>query len=345
MKIALGSIIQEGPWGGGNQFIINIKNYFECKGHEIFFDLKEKNLDIILMTDPRPKSSSAAFNHFDIYNYISKNPDTIIVHRINECDERKNTFGVNKNLIYANHFADYTIFISSWLKNLFSKYKNFNENNSKVILNGADYKIFNNSINKNDPTKKFKIVTHHWSSHHNKGFEYYKYLDNLLNNSDAFSKEFEFTFIGNLPKKFKFEKTNYISAKSGHELSNLLKENDVYLTASVNEPGGNHQNEGLNCGLPVLYLDSGCMKEYCEGFGLEYNKINMKDKIFEIKNRYNEFKSKVLTYNINSDSMCKKYEKLFFNLIDKKNEILKLRKDLRINFFHKLKFYLDRKML
>jgi len=344
MKIAIGSKIQEGPWGGGNQFLKNFKDYFEDKNHKIFFDLKEKNLDIILMTDPRPKSISATFNHFDIYNYISKNPDTIVIHRVNECDERKNTSGVNKNLVYANDFVDHTIFISSWLKNLFSKYKNFDENNSNVILNGANNKIFNNSNYENKTTKKFKIVTHHWSSHPNKGFDYYKYLDNLLKSNDSFSREFEFTFIGNLPDKFKFEQSNYIPAKSGDELSKLLKQNHIYLTASINEPGGNHQNEGLNCGLPVLYLDSGCMKEYCEGFGLAYTKINMKDKILEIKNRFNEFKNKVLTYNINSVLMCKKYEEVFFNLVKNKDKILKLRESPKINFFHKLKFFLDRKI-
>ena len=41
---------------------------------------------------------------------------TVVVHRINECDERKNTDYVNKSLIKANKVADHTVFVSSWLK-------------------------------------------------------------------------------------------------------------------------------------------------------------------------------------------------------------------------------------
>src|SRR5690606_22649252 len=37
-----------------------------------------------------------------------------------------------------------------------------------------------------------------------------------------------------------------------------------------NEPGGNHQNEGALCGLPLLYRNSGCMPEYCDGFGVVF---------------------------------------------------------------------------
>ena len=60
--------------------------------------------------------------------------------------------------------------------------------------------------------------------------------------------------------------------KHDKELADIIKENNIYLTASLIEPGGNHQNEGLNCGLPVLYLNSGCMEEYCKGYGLDYEK-------------------------------------------------------------------------
>ena len=33
MKISIGSKIIDGPWGGGNLFVINLKNYLIDKGH------------------------------------------------------------------------------------------------------------------------------------------------------------------------------------------------------------------------------------------------------------------------------------------------------------------------
>ena len=53
--------------------------------------------------------------------------DAIIVHRINECDERKGTNNMNSLLKRANYVSDHTIFIASWLKelNLWQKNKKY----------------------------------------------------------------------------------------------------------------------------------------------------------------------------------------------------------------------------
>ena len=42
MKISIGSRIIEGPWGGGNLFVVNLKNYLIENGHEVIHDLCEK---------------------------------------------------------------------------------------------------------------------------------------------------------------------------------------------------------------------------------------------------------------------------------------------------------------
>ena len=141
MKISLGSKIFTGPWGGGNNFIKNLSNHLKENGCQVFFDLSQDDLDFILLTDPRIESESSCFNHIDISNYIKKvNHNAIIVHRVNECDERKNTKGVNNQIVYANHFTDHTVFISGWLKNLYSNYKEFS--NSSIIYNGANKNFF-----------------------------------------------------------------------------------------------------------------------------------------------------------------------------------------------------------
>ena len=337
MKISFGSEIKKTAWGGGNQFLINISNYLKQKNINVVYDLNDNDIDIIVLMDPRINSSSSTFNHIDIEKYLrSKNKNAIVVHRVNECDERKNTNNVNRSLIAANKFADHTVFISTWLSNLFSKYKITKD--YSVILNGANKEIFHVSENNSyDLNRKIRIVTHHWSSHLNKGFEVYKYLDTLLCEND-FSSLVEFTFIGNLPRNFDFKNARHITPKNGVELANLIKENDIYITASKNEPGGNHQNEGLNCGLPVLYIDSGCMKEYCNGYGLSYTKETLKEKIFEIKSKYEFLKKKIRNYPYNSQLMCKNYETLFCQLIEKRDEIIRERNFPRLKFLTKIKY-------
>ena len=39
MKVSIGSKIIDGPWGGGNLFVINLKNYLEKNGVEVVFSL------------------------------------------------------------------------------------------------------------------------------------------------------------------------------------------------------------------------------------------------------------------------------------------------------------------
>ena len=39
MKVAIGTKIQEGPWGGGNLFAINLSNFLIKNGHEVVYDL------------------------------------------------------------------------------------------------------------------------------------------------------------------------------------------------------------------------------------------------------------------------------------------------------------------
>ena len=180
MKISIGTKIKKNQaWGGGNNFAINLSNYLLKKGHEIHHDLKCKDLDIILITDPRKKSLSSSFDDIDVKNYLKNvNSKTLVIHRVNECDERKNTDYVNKELLKANQVADFTVYISNWLRKSLIL-SGFSKKNNSVILNGADKSLFKFSKNhwKKGP---LKIVTHHWSNHPNKGSEIYQLLDNLL---------------------------------------------------------------------------------------------------------------------------------------------------------------------
>ena len=96
--------------------------------------------------------------------------------------------------------------------------------------------------------KKLKIVTHHWGSNWNKGFDVYKKLDDLLVD-DYWGKLIDFKYIGNLPEGFKFKNAEYVPPLSGIKLAEELKSNHIYITGSLNEPSGNHHIESSQCGL------------------------------------------------------------------------------------------------
>ena len=89
MKVSIGTKVKEGPWGGGNLFAKNLQSYLQKNGHEVVNDLSDEDIDIILITEPRKTSESSAYTHWDVQKYLSYvNKNTIVVHRLNECDEQ-----------------------------------------------------------------------------------------------------------------------------------------------------------------------------------------------------------------------------------------------------------------
>lgn len=319
MKISIGAKIFDGPWGGGNLFVKNLSRYLIDNNHKVVFNLFDDDIDIILLTDPRKASDSSNYSHKEIVNYLKHvNSKCLVVHRINECDERKNTTGLNKLFIDANNCADQTVFVSSWLQKLFEKEGLIN--NNSVIMSGSDKKVFN-SKNKSvwDKNEKMRIVTHHWGANWNKGFNIYKKLDNLLS-EPVYKDKLSFTYIGNLPDNFSFKNSHHIKPAHGEELAKLLKTNHMYITASINEPSGNHHIEASQCGLPILYIDSGGIPEFCKGYGVSFKEDQFEIKLNELIENYDIYSEKMKSYPFDSIKMSKDYLNLFKDM--KTNEAL-----------------------
>jgi len=333
MKIAINFKTLEIPYGGGNNFCKNLIDYLLKNKIQITKSLKDKNIDIILILDPRRNHPQSTFSILNIWFYQKFiNPKVVVIHRINECDERKKTKNINSMLKNANFFSDHTVLVGSWLKKLdiIHNPKNYN---ISTILNGANSKIFldprSDTIIKN--IKKFKIVTHHWSNNEMKGFDIYRKIDIMLKDP-KWNSLIEFTYIGNIPPGFKFQNSHYISPLNNEMLAKELSKHHIYVTASINEPGSNHQNEGAMCGLPLLYRESGCLPEYCAGFGESFNLSSFEGKLKLIINNYKKYKLIVKNYPHNSNKTNSEYIKLFTKLIQSREELIKNREYLKLNF-------------
>ena len=336
MKVAIGYKIKNSSWGGGNQFAKSLVRALIDEGHEVTYKLVDNDIDIILMTDPRSYNQDITFGSFGIIKYLFlKNKKALVIHRINECDERKNTFHMNKFLKWANYCADYTVFIASWLKTL-DLYQR--DKPSKVILNGADKKIFHNHNKKIwDGLTPIKIVTHHWSPNKMKGLDVYKKLDNLLS-TDEWKNKIEFTYIGNLPKGFNFKNTKHISPIDGEKLSKELSKHDLYISASINEPAGMHHIEGILCGLPIIYRNSGALPEYCKDFGIPFENEDFLPSLKKMLEDYSKFSKNIMKYPYNSEKMTGEYLNLFSKLFHNRNQIIKKRNLFKSPIFLALNF-------
>ena len=325
MKISIGAETIEGPFGGGNEFLKNFKDYLNTKGHTVINHLNDRDIDIILLTNPLMTSETSSFNSYDIEYYLKfYNNNAIVFQRFNECDERKGTKNINSKLNRFNQVVDINIFVSQWLKNIFKEYE-ISKKKYYVVKGGPNKNIFNSKDKIYwDKESKLKLVTHHWSDNLMKGYLEYKQLDQLLNQA-IYKDLFEFTFIGNKPKNINFENINVLQPLTGKKLANELKKHDIYITASENEPSGNHHMEGALCGLPILFKDSGATPEYCKEFGLSYDIKNFKESLDLISKNYDKFVINLERYPYDFLSAAQEFNKVFEESHKQKIEIISSR--------------------
>ncbi|GAB1420346.1 hypothetical protein MASR2M15_04390 [Anaerolineales bacterium] len=326
MKISIGMQLQSGPFGGGNQFGHSLVQALKAQGIQPCFDLKDPQLDLILLAEPRKELQISAYTDANIWAYLKRiHPGAIVVHRINECDERKGSEGVNQRIIEANRCADHTVFVSKWLQDLYLE-QGIGAQSYSVIHNGSDTRIFNSYQHQTwSGEGKLKIVTHHWGANWLKGFDIYAELDRLLGEAD-FAQDFEFTYIGNLPEGFELKHSRWISPLNGSALASALRENHVYLSASQNEPGPNHQNEGANCGLPLVYRPSGGLSEYCDGFGIAFEgEGDFKDALYRMRSEYSHWQEKIASYPFTAEACTGQYLQTFKDLLAQRDRLIKAR--------------------
>jgi glycosyltransferase involved in cell wall biosynthesis len=304
MKIHILYPFVDGPWGGANQFLKAIKEYFVSIGNYAENPLES---DLILFN----ASPNALVSLLPIlYKLKKKKPKLLIVNRIDGpvFFIRGKDLQVDRALYLFNRsVCDGTIYQSSW-----SMEKNFElgmeRNHFEIkILNAPNNIIFNKNNKKiRVKDEKTKIIMTSWSSNIKKGFEVYKWLDKTLD----FNK-YSVTFVGNSP--IEFENIEVKKPMDSKGLANELKSNDIFITASQNDPCSNSLIEALHCGLPCIGLNDGGHSEIISTGGEVFNqKEEILDLLKEIENNYSLYQNNISLPSI--DIVGKKYHD-FLNFI------------------------------
>lgn len=316
-KIFFNRVPRYEPYGGGSHFVTAMCEYLKKKGHEVVFELDEA-VDTIFMIDPRSGDIGYSINH--ILSFKEHFPNVKILHRINECDARKNTEGLDRILIESANRSDKVVFISNWLKEYFENL-GFEKNKGTVIYNGCKLNHFYPVENKK-PNKKIKLLTHHWSDNWMKGFDLYSKIDEWLSDS---SLDFEFTYVGRYSKEYTPKNTKIIHPLHGKELGEELRKHDIYVTASRYEPCGMHHIEGAASGLPVIYhKETGGIVELCSKHGEEYETFNQFiEKLEKVKNNLQEYRKKIDYDFLDIERCCESFYNELLDMHDEENTLFK----------------------
>ena len=133
-----------------------------------------------------------------------------------------------------------------------------------VISNTVDPAIFHPPP-AHEPVadRPLRVIASSWSQNPRKGTDVFAWLDANLDPSLA-----TLTFVGQRAQPF--DRIRHAGPLDSHGVADLLREHDVYLAASRDDPCSNALLEALACGLPAAYLVSGGHPELVGDAGVPF---------------------------------------------------------------------------
>lgn len=276
-KIHILCDLQEGAGGGGNHFLIALKETWKKQG---LYVNSWQEADIVLLNSIHMGQEWKFFTALKALQ-----AKKTIIHRIAGPFQgyRPKEF-LRDQVIYLGNelFAHGNIFQSQW-----SRQENYEAGmkeltDEEVIFNAPDPRYFFPNkeplvLSQNEPLKIFAMS---WSPNPLKGFDCFKELDKTLD----FSK-YSLTFVGNSFCKFK----NIQLCPSMHpkDLGKLLRQHHVFLFPSKIEACSNALLQGLHCGLITLAYNGSSNPELLASNGFLFNKTQEIPKLLEkIRQQY-----------------------------------------------------------
>jgi glycosyltransferase involved in cell wall biosynthesis len=295
-------------WGGGNQWLLQMTRHLGYSGYSVRFDLREE-VDAIFINHSG-LNDDMTFGVDEIAAFKRRYPRVRVIHRVNDNDIRKETDRMDALLARFNAVADYTVFISDWLRDYHAARWFDPARPHCTILNGADPSVFHpvGSLDWPGTGAPLRLVTHHWSANPKKGFPQYAELDARIAGGEL--PGVELWVIGRWPSDLKWKAARTFPPDHGAGLAGLLRQCHGYITASLHEPGGMHFIEGLQCGLPLLYhLDGGGIVELGEKFGVGF-RDDLLGGVRQWKEAYAGLRQRVLNDPPSGARMCTDYREV-----------------------------------
>jgi glycosyltransferase involved in cell wall biosynthesis len=245
------------PAGGGHQFLRALKREWERRGFRVEMNAVSGSTRACLLNSFNFDADRFRFLRRESHRTIHRVDGPLAVYR--GMDD-----GTDRKIAEWNReFAQGTVMQSRFSLQAHTE-MGLAFRDPVVILNAADPEIFyarERPVNLGG--RKLRVISTSWSDNRNKGADVYEWLDRNLDFGCV-----EYTFVGRLPSKM--DNIRVIPPITSAALAKLLREHDVYLTASRNDPCSNSLIEALSCGLPAVYLKSGGHPEIVGEAGLGF---------------------------------------------------------------------------
>lgn len=247
MKVHILHNLREEPWVGGNQFLKALRG--EWRRQNLYTESLEET-DVILINS-YPFGAEHVFT--SLWQIKKAHPEKIVVYRLDGPISviRKKDTDVDRIIRTWNHLiADGIIFQSSWCEEKNRETFGITSGYQTVIHNAPDPSIFYPSHVIRTQQPRIRLIATSWSANPRKGFDIYQFLDEHLD-----FNAYAMTFVGNTPVRFKNIKI--VDPLPSRALADVLRDHDIFITASKTDPCSNSLIESLACGLPAVALNDG----------------------------------------------------------------------------------------
>ncbi len=285
-KIHIFLDIQEGPWGGGNQFLKALRHSLRVKK---YYAESCDDADIVLVNSHHLGDYVRA-NY--LINLIRRKPEVTIIHRLDGpvSSIRNKDKNIDTLIFKFNElFSHGTIIQSQWcFDNCLQLGLKLNHP-CKIIFNAPNPEVFYPASEGQTAQgqDKIRLIATSWSPNMRKGFDVYRWIDKNLD-----WNRYEMSFVGNSPVKF--QNIKYMEPMDSLRLGECLRAHDIFITASKTDPCSNSLIEALHSGLPALALNDGGHPEIIKDGGLCFNQMEeIPEKLLQLSSHLNDFRSKI----------------------------------------------------
>ena len=292
LTFALWNDFKPPPYGGGNQFLIALESA-----------LLRKGMRVIRNSGVGADAHVVQSIWFDQDQFRRERElGSVVIHRIDgPIQLYRGSDGRSDDLCYQinRELADVTVMQSGW-----SMGKTYDLGYRPVrpvlMWNSCDPTIFNREGRSPfERNRKIRLISTSWSDNPRKGRATYEWMDEHLD-----WRRYEYTFVGRVTGTFRHIRTH--SPVDSPTLAGLLKQHDIYVTASQNDPCSNALVEALSCGLPAAYLRDGGHPELVEFGGIGFHTpAEIPDVLERLVASYEAFQRNIWVDGI--DELAQKY--------------------------------------
>jgi len=285
MKIHIAFEFKNQSKGGGYQFLKVLRQFLR---QEDFYAEQASDADALIFNSHHVSGRVAW--------YKLRYPNKVFIHRVDgpmsvytgRDDQRDHQVARANQLI-----ADGTIYQSDWSRQANRDVNLAGTEFTATIPNAPDPAFFNTDHKKKiSQSHKIKLVSTCWSTHSNKGFATYRWLNQNLD----FNK-YQVLLIGKSDITYSNFKHEPMQDRS--RLSALLKQSDIFIFPSKIEACSNALLEALACGLPTIaYNGSSNVELLGNGGELFNNDEDIPLILNKVVNQYIQYQNNISILNI-----------------------------------------------